>query len=212
MALSLSLARHWAFLPLCPPRTPIPRAQPFSEPGPRCMWRTVDSDPLLVRLHFHLGLARLEAKGSHPSHPEGCAPGPWGWWGWLYLTHFLECFSPAHPISDVRNAPEEGSGREVFCSILQTCIRYLQYGSHCLDSRKKTEVTKRRSWPLRCLESAVDETDAYMLDKHSVLPSPQESGPLGGAQLSLPLGSGQPCLCLVLGSWALRPPEGCSSC
>ena len=144
--------------------------------------------------------------------PEGCAPGPWGWWGWLYLTHFLECFSPAHPISDVRNAPEEGSGREVFCSILQTCIRYLQYGSHCLDSRKKTEVTKRRSWPLRCLESAVDETDAYMLDKHSVLPSPQESGPLGGAQLSLPLGSGQPCLCLVLGSWALRPPEGCSSC
>ena len=100
--------------------------------------------------------------------------------------------------------------REVFCSILQTYIRYLQYGS--LDSGKKTEVTKRKSWPLRCFESAVGETDVYMLDKHSVLPSPQESGPLGGAHLSLPLGSGQPCLCLVLGSWALRPPEGCSSC
>lgn len=35
-------------------------------------------------------------------------------------------------------------------------------------------MTKRRSLPLGCLKSEVEETDVYIVDNHSVLPSPKE--------------------------------------
>lgn len=43
--------------------------------------------------------------------------------------------------------------------IHQTGRRYLQCVRHCLDSGKETVVTNGRSLPLRCSESAVEETD-----------------------------------------------------
>lgn len=51
-------------------------------------------------------------------------------------------------------------------------------------SGQETEVTKKKSLPLRCVESEVEETDVYALGDHNVPPSPKE--------VELPVGP--PCL------------------
>ena len=87
-------------------RAPGPRAWPVSEPIPRHTWRTVESG-LPVRPRFRPGPARLQSKGSHPSHFLASAP-------WLVLAYsFLSLLFLAHSIRGVKRPRREVRERSI---------------------------------------------------------------------------------------------------
>lgn len=160
-------------LPLCHYRSPVPRAWPFSEPiqgalGEQwtvalCQSALTSPGPSHAPEQGRVTLVTLWAVLQAPwqGRRQGCS-----------ILFIFEAFISSISTGDVRNAPEERSGSIQFNS--SDMYEYLPCMRCHLDPGKETEVTKRRSLPLGCLKSEVEETDVYIVDNHSVLPSPKE--------------------------------------